>query len=558
MLQSLFEQTIFQPDIGIPSEKNLFQVETRTFSNPEFDNLDSMLKCHCVYILENGSEAYIGETKNVIRRTKEHLSRSEKNGLKRYHFKRLHIITGRLAEIGFAKYQENQIKILMELDGKFNVVNRNDGEPQYCLRKNLFEWYFDKLWPKLVEKDLVNAKEYKLIINSTSYKYSPYTELTEQQQNSLNNIVNAIDFWENQKVEEPRPILVCGDAGTGKTVLATSLFYYLKKHTHYKDKKIALVYANPATRTEIGSIFKNTESLNKKDVISPIDVTKQHYDIIICDEAHKLRQGKNLGLYYNHFKEANKRMGMDNTHNELDWILKNSDYQVLLYDEKQHTSPCDIPHDYFEKKLLDNNRTVRLIALGDQMRIKAGNKYVGYIYDVLYQRAPQQQVFDEYEFKLFTSLPDMISCIDEKEHEAGLSRYCSGYAWPWRAKEDKDLVDISIDGVEIQWNTQTGGWLSNEEVKKEMGSIYTLPGLDLNYAGVVIGPDLYYDKVDNKIKVDKNHFFDNKVKKGISDTELKTYILNTYAVLFTRGIKGTYAYVCDDNLRAYFETYIPL
>ena len=110
----------------------------------------------------------------------------------------------------------------------------------------------------------------------------------------------------------------------------------------------------------------------------------------------------------------------------------------------------------------------------------------------------------------------------------------------------------------IKWNSQTGGWLSNPATKKEMGSIYTLPGLDLNYAGVVIGPDIFFDPIDNKIKIDKDNFFDKKVKNGVTDDELRNYILNTYAVFFTRGIKGTYVYVCDSNLTEYFKRYIPM
>ncbi|KAF5032866.1 hypothetical protein DSECCO2_612700 [anaerobic digester metagenome] len=102
----------------------------------------------------------------------------------------------------------------------------------------------------------------------------------------------------------------------------------------------------------------------------------------------------------------------------------------------------------------------------------------------------------------------------------------------------------------------TGGWLSNPDAKKEMGSIYTLPGLDLNYAGVVIGPDLFFDTHDNTIKVNKDNFVDDKVKNGVTDLELREYILNTYAVFLTRGIKGTYVYVCDNNLREYLKKYI--
>lgn len=96
------------------------------------------------------------------------------------------------------------------------------------------------------------------------------------------------------------------------------------------------------------------------------------------------------------------------------------------------------------------------------------------------------------------------------------------------------------------------------DAKEEMGSIYTLAGLDLNYAVVVIGPELYYDPERDIIDVDITHFYDKNVKSNTSMDDIKRFILNTYAVLMTRGIMGTYVYACDENLRAYLQQYIPL
>lgn len=41
-----------------------------------------------------------------------------------------------------------------------------------------------------------------------------------------------------------------------------------------------------------------------------------------------------------------------------------------------------------------------------------------------------------------------------------------------------------------------------------------------------------------------------------TDEELLNYITNIYYVLLTRGIRGTYLYVCDDDLREYIEKFI--
>ena len=538
----------------------MFRITTHDYSQKDFDRLEMPFDYHCVYILENGEYAYIGETNDPVRRGKEHISPALKNKNKKYHFKRMHVITGSEFEETPAKHYENLLIKLMRVDSKFKIVNRNDGERPHYSRKNTFELYFDDLWIQLEKKGLVKEKTFQAIINSTTYKYAVDTILTKKQHEALTSIVHTIDSGETQPHRDGfkvRPILINGDAGTGKTVVATSLFHYLRNSERFKNKKIALVYANPSTRGEIQKVFVNTAGLGRSDVITPVAAAKQHFDIIICDEAQKLRQGKNLGMYYRYFKTGNICLGFDNTHDELDWILSNSDCQILFYDEKQITSPSDIAQASFNKRLYERTRGVRPIRLDEQMRIGAGNGYVSYVYDILHQKTCVTETFENYEFCLFSSFSNMAKLIEEKDKEFGLSRLCTGYAWEWKGKDDESLNDIVIDGTGVRWNRQTSGWVHNPDAKREMGSIYTLPGIDLNYSGVVIGPDLYFDKTDNKIKVDKRHFFDNKVKKGVTDEELTTYILNTYAVFFTRGIKGTYVYVCDDNLREYLKTFIP-
>jgi DUF2075 family protein len=42
-----------------------------------------------------------------------------------------------------------------------------------------------------------------------------------------------------------------------------------------------------------------------------------------------------------------------------------------------------------------------------------------------------------------------------------------------------------------------------------------------------------------------------------SDEDLLEYVVNIYRVLLTRGIRGTYLYVVDPDLRAYLSALIP-
>lgn len=91
-----------------------FTIETydySNYSNQAFDYGDY----HCVYILENGKDAYIGETNDPIRRGKEHDRASPGNKNKQYHFNKIHIITGLLAEETPAKHYENLLIKLMKV-----------------------------------------------------------------------------------------------------------------------------------------------------------------------------------------------------------------------------------------------------------------------------------------------------------------------------------------------------------------------------------------------------------------------------------------------------------
>ncbi|MDE7351782.1 MAG: DUF2075 domain-containing protein [Acetatifactor sp.] len=536
------------------------EMEIRTFDYSQ-NNYDSWIlpfDYHCLYILENGKEAYIGETKDVRQRSEEH--KREGDVCFGYKFPRIHVLTGKTFEETPAKHFETLLIRLMRADGKFRILNSRT-EWQHYFRKNEFELCFDRIWFQLERLGLVCHKDFQEVLNLSQYKFSPNVPLTQAQHDALTSIVHTIDSQETLPHKEgflSRPILVSGDPGSGKTVVATSLFYYLRTREPYKNWKIGLVYASSATRDEIQEVFKTVPGLKKKDVISPIAAARKNYDIVICDEAHRLRRAKNAGRYYsNRLKGMNRILGLDESCDELDWILKCSKYQILFYDAKQSVCPSDIPSEDFKARLYTRQRGVRPIELKEQLRIRAGSEYVPYIYDVLFQKAGKAKSFSQYDFRLFESFDEMYRQMKEKEQAVGLCRLCGGYAWKWN-KDTPEEADIHIQNTSIWWNRQTGGWLRNPGAREEMGSIYTLPGLDLNYAMVVIGPEVFYDVESGCIKIDMSHFYDNKVKLNTSEEDIRRFVLNTYAVFMTRGIIGTYVYACDEGLRSYLRQYIPV
>jgi DUF2075 family protein len=150
----------------------------------------------------------------------------------------------------------------------------------------------------------------------------------------------------------------------------------------------------------------------------------------------------------------------------------------------------------------------------------------------------------------------MISEIKKKDSVHKLARVVSGYAWPWHTKpgsKSKQDYDIEIDGQKLIWNSTARDWVNSKNALNEVGCIHTVQGYDLNYVGVIIGPELSYNPEKHQLEVDRDKYFDTNGRNSITDPrELEQYIKNIYKTLLTRGILGTYVYIADKNLRNYF------
>ena len=147
-----------------------------------------------------------------------------------------------------------------------------------------------------------------------------------------------------------------------------------------------------------------------------------------------------------------------------------------------------------------------------------------------------------------------MKCID-KDQEYGLCRMIAGYAWEWKSQKNPDQYDIVIGESKLKWNSEPKDWINSQNAIKEVGCIHTTQGYDINYAGVILGNEIVYR--DNKIQIVKEKYYDKNGKKTVTDeNELKKYIINIYKTILTRGIRGTYIYICDEELRNYFKRYI--
>lgn len=161
---------------------------------------------------------------------------------------------------------------------------------------------------------------------------------------------------------------------------------------------------------------------------------------------------------------------------------------------------------------------------------------------------------------MFDDVGEMRAALRARESEVGLARMVAGYAWRWVSKRNPDAFDIQLDGLGLRWNSADTDWVNSPASVDEVGSIHTIQGYDLNYAGVIIGKDLRCDPDSDRIRFDRGNYFDprgttNNRVLGItySDDDILQFVRNIYAVLLTRGILGTYVYVCDPHLREHLR-----
>ncbi|GAA0993947.1 hypothetical protein GCM10009563_10440 [Subtercola frigoramans] len=301
------------------------------------------------------------------------------------------------------------------------------------------------------------------------------------------------------------------------------------------------------------------------------------FDLLLVDEAHRLNQRANesSGVQNRKFREITETLfGSDDTSKtQLDWIKARSRHQIVLVDAAQSVRPADVPSELLEELVGSARAGGRLYPLMSQMRVAAGDDYVGYVRRMLggghtsafvLGEAVHPQDFEGYDFRMFDSVAAMQAAVRARDVEVGLSRLLAGHAWEWKSRGDRAAFDIEIDGVQLRWNSTQTDWIASPGSLEEVGSIHTVQGYDLNYAGVIIGRDLRYDPVAGQLFVDRGSYFDTKGKENnrqlgvvYSDEDLLRFVRNVYAVLLTRGIRGTYVFVQDEGLGEYLGRFIP-
>lgn len=571
--------------------KKSFQIKNYSFDQSTINNLARADHLEenwpVVYQIYNNQQIYIGETTNLKNRMNQHLANAEKSSLKHGSLK---VVFDETFNKSAALDLESYLIQYFSGDGKFRVLNRNDGmcDRDYYGREN-YRKTFEEIWNRLRELKIAD-KTISEINNSELFKFSPYKNLNFEQLNVVTEIVQNIDEAITSNTKSLS--VIDGDAGTGKTIVIMylaklladlqsfdnknddiddesnfNIFFELENiNQKFKNKSIALVIPQPSLCGRIRKIFDKID-LGDADIriFSPIQFGKSDddFDITLVDEAHLLKVGVTGTLGKQVHEIDQKIFGNTDIHSELEWIMAKSKNVVMVFSDQQRIRPANISKSDILKYSDEYN--MREYWLKTQMRSLGGKKYIDYIHDILSNnlRPTQKEIFKNFEAKIFTNIQDFVAAIQKRESEYGLSRMVAGFAWKWSSKENKREYDIRIDGMEFRWNSTQNNWIGSKNAPEEVGSIYTVQGDDLNYVGIIIGNDLLYR--NGKLIFNREACADSGAMKRsqrqvvnneqISEDDMLEQVLRTYRILMNRAVKGVYIYACDEELSKYLANY---
>jgi len=321
-------------------------------------------------------------------------------------------------------------------------------------------------------------------------------------------------------------LIVQGGPGTGKSVVAINLLVNLIKiglNSRYVTKNSAPreVYQSKLTgtlkKTEISNLFCGSGSFTECD--------KNAFDALIVDEAHRLNEKSGL------FKNLGE--------NQIKEIIDASNFIVFFVDEDQKVTFSDIGEiEQIERWAKDLGANIFKQELISQFRCNGSGDYVMWLDETL-QITEDANVGIEnirYDFKIVGSPSELREIILEKNKEKNKARLVAGYCWDWKSKRDEKNYDIVDEksNFHAKWNLASDGslWLIKPDSVNEVGCIHTCQGLEMDYVGVIVGPDLV---------VRNGEVVTDPAKRAKTDTSLKGYkkLMKEYIQNFNdKGYEG--------------------
>jgi len=389
--------------------------------------------------------------------------------------------------------------------------------------------------------------------------------LLDEQQVAFRVVQQAVEAATDENTKTV--VLVLGGPGSGKSVVALSLLGELSRagrrvlhatgSSSFTNTLRKIVVGSRSTRVQQMFVYFN----------SFIGERKNSLDVLICDEAHRLRETS-----VNRFTKADKRAVAKRQVAELIDVAYTP---VFLLDEHQVVRPGEMgTEEEIRTAAQDAGCKVEIVRLEGQYRCGGSDFYDQWVRRLLGLTSLPPVAWselvggtdDRYRVAALPS-PDALESWLLAHNPDGVdtARIAAGYCWRWSdpivVDGTKRLVDdVVIDEWRRPWNAKPDKpvrdvpashfWASDKRGFGQVGCIYTAQGFEYDWSGVILGDD--FVRRGETWVARRGYSFDGQVRKA-AEREFPALVRNTYKVLLTRGMKATAVFSTDLETQEFLE-----
>jgi ATP:corrinoid adenosyltransferase len=372
--------------------------------------------------------------------------------------------------------------------------------------------------------------------------------LLDEQQVAYRMVLNAVR--RAKRSDHKEVVIVTGGPGTGKSVIALSLLGELYRQGVSALHATGSQSFTKTMRKVAGSRKREVQELFKY-FNSFMTAEKNSLDVVICDEAHRIRETS-----ANRYTPAAHRTGR----RQIDELLDVAKVPVFLLDEHQVVRPGETGRvDDIKAAAARRGLTCHVVALDSQFRCGGSDGYLRWVVRLLGLEPGGPVVWDpddRMQLVIAESPQEMESFLADRRGQGYGARMSAGYCWPWspEPKPGEPLpADVRIGDWARPWNLRgersvsgappSALWATDPAGFGQIGCVYTAQGFEYDWSGVIIGPDLVWR--GDRWVTDRTASKDPVFKRSTPDADVDRLIRNTYKVLLTRGMVGTVVYSTD-------------
>ncbi len=388
----------------------------------------------------------------------------------------------------------------------------------------------------------------------------PIYHLLDEQRVVFNSIQARVS--RATETDEKAVFVIRGGPGTGKSVIALNLVADMMEAGFRVNHATGSAAFTKTLRKILGSrvagFFRYFNSY--------MNVEKEELDVLICDEAHRIRTHS-----WNRF---NRGTAIDENRPQIDELLTVARVSVFFLDDLQSVRRTEIGRsDEILSAAEEKGARVWEYDLEAQFRCGGSGGFLRWVENTLQLRRTANALWtgdDNFEFRIADSPSELDAMIRARAREGHGARLVAGYCWPWsKPRPDGTLAeDVVIGEWSRPWNAKPDAgrlasgipeshlWASDPGGMDQVGCVYTAQGFEFDYVGVIFGTDLIYDPRERRWVGHPERSHDVGLKRGTTDEEFTELVKNTYRVLLTRGLKGCYVHFMDRDTRTFFESRI--